>query len=317
MKQVMVLIALCIWAFMVSFNSFDGEHLTPDYEQVHHQIVSNDEQYELTQVLDKQGHPCYYYRDFHEFPCHGEDECRMMRIRIYWDSFGNFMKYHLLDGVELTKLNHKEFSEKEYTKLHKILNNPGSELQFCKYENLTSHQAENTYHTVDAVSSATVQTHKFEYITGAVKTTWVLWHFTYGQTAEEVKKKTTEAFGQNSENLKVRAKLLELDAFENLPDTLKLQAVYAALVSNNIGEHVIDCAHRWLHNDEAVYFNSALEVLRRDEKLVSSVKDELLNQLNAGNGFNQILAYNLLQQKGERKALKQVDLCAVELNATR
>jgi hypothetical protein len=121
------------------------------------------------------------------YPC-SESECEIMKIRIYWDIFGNYYKFELCENNRLTKINHKEFSDKEYQKLHNILLDTITDFRYLNLQDLTVKQAENSFYGTDAVSGATIKNRDFECIDGAVKTSYQLWHIANGNTKNKILK---------------------------------------------------------------------------------------------------------------------------------
>lgn len=138
--------------------------------------------------------PIFYYSDITTPVCF-TGECRIVDIRIYWDLFGNYLKYEIPYNKPFTKKNHKEFKSKDYQKLHQILNNPTSKFKDLNFEDLTYKEVENSfYDDIDGVSGATVVYEDLEYITGAIKTTYTLWQIANGKTKDVINDLTSSAF---------------------------------------------------------------------------------------------------------------------------
>lgn len=133
--------------------------------------------------------PCYYYMDINDYPCDTK-ECYRMEVRIYWDMWGNFLKVGLKEGVDLTKINHQPFTNKDYEHLHELLNNPNAGIQYYKLDELTAKKSEAHYYSVDAVSGATVQDVSYECVRGAVKTCYTLWKIVHGDVVAAIKNNT-------------------------------------------------------------------------------------------------------------------------------
>jgi len=115
-----------------------------------------------------------YYSIITMYPCIN-GECKIMNIKIFWDIYGNYYKFELDNNNVLTKLNHKNFTKREYLKLHQILLDTTSDFRFLKLNELTKQQSENSFYETDAVSGATIKNRDFKCINGAVKTTYQLW----------------------------------------------------------------------------------------------------------------------------------------------
>ncbi len=135
------------------------------------------------------------------FPCIN-DKCEIMDIKMYWDIFGNYYKIELPENKNLSKLNHKKFSDKEYFKLHNILLDTTSDFHFLKLEDLTEKQAENSFYETDAISGATIKHRDFECINGAVKTTYQLWHIANGNISKKIiRKKAIMRYKRNTNDI--------------------------------------------------------------------------------------------------------------------
>jgi len=63
----------------------------------------------------------YYYSEL-RIPACNTGECKLIKITMYWDIFGNYFKYYVPKNSPLTKVGHKNFNDKEYILLHKIKN---------------------------------------------------------------------------------------------------------------------------------------------------------------------------------------------------
>lgn len=302
-------ILIAAFIFITGFSLVNGEKDTElKQTETQFEIKNDEEEYTLVQVLDENNLPRYYYRDIEKFPCHREDVCRLMKVRLYWDIFGNYLQYELLEEETLTKLNHKEFSERDYNKLHKILNNPGSELKFCKYENLTSHEAENTYHSVDAVSSATVQTHKFEYINGAIKTTWVLWHLVHGSSKDEIRKKTLQAFDLSNNKTEITSDF-DLSALHKLSLNQQINVLHNLSNTDKLdNDQLTEQLANLLYSENDQLFTVALELLRQRRLMNKLIKKKLASHLINDDDLKLTLAYNYLLLNHEKSTIKKVSL---------
>jgi len=138
--------------------------------------------------------PTYYSKM--TIPACNTGECKLIEITIFWDIYGNYLKYEVPKDAPLTKYNHKEFKKKEYVRLHKILNNPDSKYRKFTIENLTEKQAKNKY-KVDATSGSTIKLlYDAQRIKGAVKTTHTLWHIANGKIKNILLEKSNIKFSE-------------------------------------------------------------------------------------------------------------------------
>src|SRR5690606_34732908 len=123
--------------------------------------------------------PVYFFRNIFTPVCL-TGECKPVYINFYWDLLGNYTHYDMPEGEILTKMDHDEFSEDDYTKLQDILINSSSLLKDVEMEDLISTGTEHLADSVDAKTGATLKSIKKEIIEGAVYTCYTLWHIAYG-----------------------------------------------------------------------------------------------------------------------------------------
>ncbi len=143
-------------------------------------ITENDTNtYQLKLALDERGNPVYFFRNIFTPVCL-TGECKPVYINFYWDLLGNYTHYDMPEGEILTKMDHDEFSEDDYTKLQDILINSSSLLKDVEMEDLISTGTEHLADSVDAKTGATLKSIKKEIIEGAVYTCYTLWHIAYG-----------------------------------------------------------------------------------------------------------------------------------------
>ena len=138
--------------------------------------------------------PMYYSKM--TIPACNTGECKLIEITMFWDIYGNYLKYEVPKDAPLTKYNHKEFKKNEYIRLHKILNNPNSKYSKFTIENLTEKQAKSKY-KVDATSGSTIKLlYDAQRIKGAVKTTHTLWHIANGKIKNILSEKTNIKYSE-------------------------------------------------------------------------------------------------------------------------
>ncbi len=120
--------------------------------------------------------------------------CYLMVIDIYWDLLGNFHKYELQEDHPLTKFDHVEFTEEDHKKMKKILSNKDSFLRFYSLENLIDPTETRESDVVDGESGATHKSLQSDVVSGAVFSTYVLWHIVNGPIAQKIIKHTEDRF---------------------------------------------------------------------------------------------------------------------------
>lgn len=294
MNKLLILITIfCLF-------SFTNKPIKNKYEAIKHIVKSNNEDITIYQIIDEIGIPQYYYTDIYQYPCKGEKECKIMNLRMYWDAFGNYLTFELRDEEELTKNNHKPFSIKDYKKLHKILNNSNSELKFCNYDELTSKESENQYH-LDAISGATNSDYTFDYINGAIKTTYALWQVAQGDISIKVRELTKQFCKQQILNADFviqhykGATTIQKFLFLNA-----LQSKDKQLSSSDTSILINDLSNE----NYAIY--SAILINLNNHKVIGNkqYKNKITPYLSS-NQFKQIKCYNILQNNEQYRAIKK------------
>lgn len=254
-------------------------------------VITGTDTATVFQVLDTNGLPAFYFQDVHQLPCKLEKVCELMHLRVYWDAWGDFLQIEMLEGHELTKLNHKPFSQKDYDKLHAILNNPNSGLKEADYRHLTSAQTENQYH-VDAVTSATNSSYTFDYIKGAVKTTYSLWHIVNSPVTDSIQAYTLRSLARNKETVCLQDQEgFGLDAEDG---------VFPFETLDEFSSFADRCS-------DICYFK-ALLLLAESDTNDSQCKAFLEGELTTANYARRTKAYNVLLNAGADKLLKKYPL---------
>lgn len=153
-------------------------------------ITENDTtSYILKLALDESEKPAYFFRNVFTPVCL-TGECKPVYINFYWDLLGNYTHFDFPPGEVLTKMDHDEFKEEDYQKLHDILSRPNSLLKDIAMSDLVGEGTENLADSVDAKAGATLKTVKNEVIDGAVYTCYTLWHLAHGRVVGEMLKIT-------------------------------------------------------------------------------------------------------------------------------
>lgn len=131
------------------------------------------------------GEPEAYYCHV-DTPVCEEGLCKLMVVDVYWDLLGNFLRYELPDGEALTKMDHEEFTEEDHVQLRKILSDRSSILRDYPVGDLVDRRIVKKSDNLDAVSSATRVDVKEAVVSGAVYSTYVLWHIVNGPIASRI-----------------------------------------------------------------------------------------------------------------------------------
>ncbi len=166
------------------------------------------------------------------------NECRLVNIELFWNITGSYLGFSLPEGEFLTKNEHEHFEKKDYTRLHNILNNPLSPLSNFKLTNLVL-LSNVQQKSVDAVSSATNLSISDYVVKGAAYTTFTLWQIVYGETKQEVEKRTTQKLSSKIAIEVLSGNSLEAKKWvlkripENMKITLALTDKLLELISGN------------------------------------------------------------------------------------
>lgn len=251
----------------------------------------------LFQISDTQNRPVFYYLDVDQYPCE-DSVCARMQLRIYWDMWGNFLKLGFVQGQELTKIGHDPFNDRDYARLHRLLNNPKSGIGYFSLDNLTARESEDEYYSADAISGATIQEAGYESVRGAVKTCYTLWKIVNGKMQEDIRKKTIE---------KISAQYIVLSDNEMTPanfavtSTDKQILLLSRLIGSgqNITDDVFKSMIPGFSEKPPVYLLCLLELARKKEGMATSrFMEELSMEIMNKQTPSETAIYNFLLQQG-------------------
>ncbi|QNL50460.1 hypothetical protein H8S90_02235 [Olivibacter sp. SDN3] len=144
----------------------------------------------LYQVLKEGGSPVCYYRKLVAEVCF-DGQCRPLNLSIYWNVTGRYLGIALPPGEFLSKTDHEPFSEQEYHRLNEILADSLSPLATLSPEDLIVN-ADSNKTVLDGLTGATRTDVLQHVVSGAVYTTYKLWHYVYGSTKQEVVNHTVD-----------------------------------------------------------------------------------------------------------------------------
>ncbi|MCL4207850.1 MAG: hypothetical protein KJ000_35640 [Pirellulaceae bacterium] len=91
---------------------------------------------DVVQALDSKGDPRGYFMDVDSVIC-ADAKCEMVTVRIHFDLLGDYERYELPSGGNLTKSGHKPSSAADHAKLHQILSDPYSQLKSVGGDQIT------------------------------------------------------------------------------------------------------------------------------------------------------------------------------------
>ena len=131
-----------------------------------------------------------FFMDVETVVC-GDKQCKIDIIRVYWNQFGNYLKFELRNGIQLEKANGLHFTKADYIKLQNILEDSNSPLKKVYKNEIVSNSSGEGF---DAVSGETVLLEKHAYVKGAVWTCYTLWHWVHGNTRKIIRNITGQKY---------------------------------------------------------------------------------------------------------------------------
>lgn len=148
---------------------------------------------DVVQVLDRNGKPGAYFMDVDSVVC-PEAKCEIVTVRLHFDILGNFERYELPSGGNLTKSGHKPFTPADHEKLQQILYDPYSPLKDVAWNQITlPKDPADGGGDIDAISGPTVLSKRDAVVAGAAYTCCTLWHWSHGETAKVIRDMTVSA----------------------------------------------------------------------------------------------------------------------------
>lgn len=184
----------------------------------------------IQQIKDGSGLIYWYRRVATEVCVTGE--CRPIDVGIYWDCTGDFFGLTVFKEP-LTKTDHSNFNDFDYTKLMAILADDWSILREYDLNDLTDEKQEAS---VDAVSGATKREIAEGAVEDAVYTTHTLWHLIHVGEKEQLSDLTASQLA-NERLLKI---LLKADKGKYQPFILEMFGVGKIKQSPEIEQLVLD-----------------------------------------------------------------------------
>jgi len=148
---------------------------------------------DVVQALDSKGDPRGYSMDVKSVIC-ADKKCEIVTVRIHFDLLGDYERYELPSGGNLTKSGHKPFSAADHAKLHQILSDPYSQLKSVGWDQITIPGSSTTPGDgVDGISGATALSKRNMVVTGAAYTCYTLWHWSHGEVVDVIRDMTIRA----------------------------------------------------------------------------------------------------------------------------
>ncbi len=156
---------------------------------IHHSIIDMEDSLSAQTIVEfrnENGLPGWFARDIYKNVCMTR-ECRMVRLRIYYNGASNYLGYRLFENDPLTKTDHSVFSPDDYGKLDQILADTLSVLKNLEMKDLLVEKADSFDARVDGHSGATLPSLQEYMVKNAAYTCYTLWHTVYGLTQKEIR----------------------------------------------------------------------------------------------------------------------------------
>lgn len=190
-------------------------------------------------LVQRQGSntPLHYFKDITTNVCF-DNECRLLRVAVYWNITGRYLGFDLPQGEFLSKHDHQPFSHEEYERLNDLLADPNLPLGGISFEKLVE-PPELTSDSIDGVSGATTKNVSQLVVKGAAYTTYTLWNIIHGPTQGFVAQTTEKQLSSDLIDLILKSpdqsdKVWVLDKIK--PTTILTQKLTAALLEIIAGD---------------------------------------------------------------------------------
>jgi hypothetical protein len=196
-----------------------------------------------------------------------DNECRILRINLYWTMTGRYLGFELPEGEFLSKTEHVEFTVEEYKKLHQLLTDPYSILANFSMDELVPGKKVET----DAVSSATISDVLAYSVEGAVYTTYTMWHLVYGDTRRKIIKLTEKELTAGLLKIILGSSNVEdrVWGLDHIQGYVKPTAEIYDLIFENINQDHMELARR------------AIEVIPTEATATTSVQLKFMDCFNS------------------------------------
>ncbi len=167
-----------------------------------------DSKIKINSIKNDKGLVTTYFANV-KIPVCQDQLCKEVRVKLYWNVIGQFVRFELIPGYELSKEDHILFTEKDYLMLDSILKNPGHILGQIVDENKSANNS-----AIDIISGATIKVLDGEVVSGALYTCQQLWLLTNGMLVAEIQKETRRII--NSQIIESIAELKSIEAYSFL-----------------------------------------------------------------------------------------------------
>ncbi|WP_077406383.1 hypothetical protein [Cellulophaga omnivescoria] len=264
-------------------------HLVQSNNEIKHHIKvhhpgkgqNNIEDAVLVEVKGKNNLPVSYYMDVESVICY-ENLCKIVPVRIIWNTIGEYQKYELAKGVALEKYEGEPYTEEDYSKTQKILLDVDSPFKSIRIDEILT--TVKSHDIVDAVAGETLlELNEDDTVDGASLTCYTLWHWAHGAVVEKIKEVTASNFSSknyiaylNSDNLQ---KQLFAITYVNLQKKYEKDVVAAVTQNTLKNNNLVRNAILYAENGSEDTYLSTLKtfITKGNTKLKIAALNSLLN----------------------------------------
>ncbi|MCL5245324.1 hypothetical protein M4I21_05860 [Cellulophaga sp. 20_2_10] len=243
--------------------------------KVHHpgKGQNNIEDAVLVEVKGKNNLPVSYYMDVESVICY-ENLCKIVPVRIIWNTIGEYQKYELAEGVALEKYEGEPYAEEDYSKTQKILLDGDSPFKSIRIDEILT--TVKSHDIVDAVAGETLlELNEEDTVHGASLTCYTLWHWAHGPVVDKIKEVTASNFSSkeyvaylNSGNR--QKQLFAIAQLEN--KKIYTKNVLVALEKQTLAANeLIRSSIQYLEKSEPTVYTSTLKTFLQEGNDVLSV----------------------------------------------
>ncbi|WKB80521.1 hypothetical protein QYR09_12245 [Cellulophaga lytica] len=270
-------------------NKSAKRHLVQSNNEIKHHIKvhhpgkgqNNIEDAVLVEVKGKNNLPVSYYMDVESVICY-ENLCKIVPVRIIWNTIGEYQKYELAKGVALEKYEGEPYTEEDYSKTQKILLDVDSPFKSIRIDEILT--TVKSHDIVDAVAGETLlELNEDDTVDGASLTCYTLWHWAHGAVVEKIKEVTASNFSSknyiaylNSDNLQ---KQLFALTYVNLQKKYEKDVVAAVTQNTLKNNNLVRNAILYAENGSEDTYLSTLKtfITKGNTKLKIAALNSLLN----------------------------------------
>lgn len=167
---------LKIQFLIVLFFTLSGSYYGFSQDTTRTNIIIDSLDNEVYYLTSKDRKPIAYFSPIFTPVC-VDGTCYPIKINLFWDLAGNYLKYSLDIHEILTKVEHLPFTEFDYGLLHRVIANHKSALaNYTIYELVDTTSILEKETKVDGITGATRPELQGAFVPDALYTSYTLWH---------------------------------------------------------------------------------------------------------------------------------------------